>query len=79
MLRQLIGKYGIMSIELQSAFESDMAAIKEDGSKVYVDNEDITAFEQIDVSTENKVEKTLVWQIKGVYLPFSLNLKENNE
>lgn len=39
MLRQLISKWGIMSIEMQSAFESDMAYIKEDGSKVYVDNE----------------------------------------
>ena len=60
MLRQLIGKYGIMSIELQSAFESDMAEIKEDGSKVYVDNDITAEFEQIDVSTETKVEKTLV-------------------
>ena len=28
-----------MSIEMQSAFESDMAYIKEDGSKVYVEDE----------------------------------------
>ena len=37
MLRQLLGKYGIMSIEMQSAYESDQAVIKEDGSKDYVD------------------------------------------
>lgn len=40
MLRQLISKYGIMSTELQNAFEGDMAYIKEDGSKVYFDNEE---------------------------------------
>lgn len=40
MLRQLISKWGIMSIEMQSAFESDMAVIDADGNKRYVDNED---------------------------------------
>lgn len=38
MLRQLISKWGIMSIEMQNAVESDMAVINEDGSKSYVDN-----------------------------------------
>jgi len=39
MLRQLISKWGIMSIDMQQAFESDMAVIHEDGSKIYVDND----------------------------------------
>ena len=39
MLRQLISKWGIMSIDMQTAIDADMAVIKEDGSKVYVDNE----------------------------------------
>lgn len=38
MLRQLISKWGIMSIDMQNAVESDMAVINEDGSKDYVDN-----------------------------------------
>ena len=38
MLRQLISKWGIMSIDMQQAYESDMAVLSEDGSKVYVDN-----------------------------------------
>ena len=38
LLRQLISKWGVMSIELQTAFDNDMAAIKEDGTKEYVDN-----------------------------------------
>lgn len=43
MLRQLISKWGIMSIELQTALDKDMAAINEDGSVDYVDNsEDYT-------------------------------------
>lgn len=41
MLRQLISKWGIMSIELQTAFDSDMAVLKEDGSREYVDNPNI--------------------------------------
>lgn len=40
MLRQLISKWGIMSIELQNAFEGDMAVINEDGSKDYVETEE---------------------------------------
>lgn len=42
MLRQLISKWGIMSVDMQTAYENDMAYIKEDGSKEYVDNEDNT-------------------------------------
>lgn len=37
MLRQLISKWGIMSIEMQSAIDADMAVIHEDDSKDYVD------------------------------------------
>ena len=39
MLRQLISKWGIMSIDMVTALDSDMAVINEDGSKDYVDNE----------------------------------------
>lgn len=41
MLRQLISKWGIMSIDMQMAFESDMAVVREDGTKEYVDAPDI--------------------------------------
>lgn len=40
LLRQLISKWGIMSIEMQNAFEGDMAVINDDGSKNYVETED---------------------------------------
>lgn len=38
MLRQLISKWGIMSIDLQKAMDGDMGTIHEDGSVDYVDN-----------------------------------------
>lgn len=48
MLRQLISKWGIMSIEMQTAIDSDMAVINEDGTKDYVDN----APDVIDMETD---------------------------
>ena len=41
MLRQLISKWGIMSVEMQDAFTGDMAVIQDDGNREYVDNSDI--------------------------------------
>ena len=38
MLRQLISRWGIMSIDMQMAMDKDMATIHEDGSVDYVDN-----------------------------------------
>lgn len=38
MLRQLISKWGIMSIEMQTAVNNDMGVINEDGTVDYVDN-----------------------------------------
>lgn len=41
MIRQLISKWGVMSVDMQTAYESDMTVISEDGSKNYVDNPDV--------------------------------------
>jgi recombinational DNA repair protein RecT len=38
MLRQLISKWGVMSIDLQTAINNDMAVTYGDGSVEYVDN-----------------------------------------
>lgn len=38
MLRQLLSKWGVMSIELQRAFESDMSVLNPDGRPDYIDN-----------------------------------------
>lgn len=40
MLRQLISKWGVMSIDLQTAIEGDMAIISEDGTPHYVENDE---------------------------------------
>lgn len=52
MLRQLISKWGIMSVDLtiQKALESDMAVINENGTYDYIDNADIQ--EPIEVQNE---------------------------
>lgn len=39
MLRQLISKWGIMSIDMQDAINKDMAVISDDGTPDYVDNQ----------------------------------------
>ena len=51
MLRQLISKWGIMSIELQKALENDMGVINENGSVEYVDTpaEEFEAVQQPEV------------------------------
>lgn len=38
MLRQLLGKYGLLTVELEKAYTHDMAIEREDGSLDYVDN-----------------------------------------
>ena len=59
MLRQLISKWGIMSIEMQSAIDADMAVINEDGSKNYVDNDSDNFIEaEVTIIEEEKVEAT---------------------
>ena len=60
MLRQLISKWGIMSIDLQAAFESDMTFTDADGTKTYVDNDDseIIDAEIVPESAPESVEPT---------------------
>lgn len=41
MLRQLISKWGIMSIDMASAMDSDMAVINADGTRTYVETEEV--------------------------------------
>ena len=38
MLRQLISKWGIMSVEMERAYVGDQAVIREDGTPDYIDN-----------------------------------------
>lgn len=56
MLRQLISKWGIMSIDMQQAVEKDMATINTDGTYEYVDNEEETIIEQEEPKEEIEVQ-----------------------
>lgn len=65
MLRQLISKWGIMSIDMVSALDADMAVINEDGTKNYVDNasytytesnkEDVIEVKEVKVEQETEI------------------------
>ena len=48
MYRQLISKYGIMSIEMQTAFMNDYSVTDDKGNKTYVDND--SDYLQVDVN-----------------------------
>ena len=47
MIRQLISKWGIMSIELETAYRNDMAVIDENGNPNYVDNPSTNIAQQV--------------------------------
>jgi recombination protein RecT len=43
MIRQLLSKWGILSIDMMEAYSSDMSVIREDGTYDYVDTEPVNA------------------------------------
>jgi recombination protein RecT len=60
MLRQIISKWGIMSIDLQTALDSDMTVINEDGTHTtpVEQSEDETYEEVVEQTAEQTVEET---------------------
>ncbi len=58
-LRRLISKYGVMSIEMQEAYTKDMSVMKENGDYEYVDNpvEEANTIEENEPKEEKKVHK----------------------
>lgn len=54
MLRQLISKWGIMSIEMQQAFESDQGVISDGGQVDYVENQPAADYEVTATVVENE-------------------------
>ena len=54
-LRQLISKWGIMSIQLQEAFTKDMAVMKDNGDYEYVDSPN---YEEEPVFVKEEEKKT---------------------
>jgi recombination protein RecT len=66
-LKRLLSKYGILSIDMQNAVKFDQGIIKENGDVEYVDNEDITNQKQIEVpkpretySTEQEIKEDIL-------------------
>ena len=61
-LKNLLSKYGILSIEMQEAIEKDQAVIKDDGTPIYVDNDNedyVIAEAEIEQKEDNKKVKSL--------------------
>ncbi len=60
MLRQLISKWGIMSVDMVNAFENDMAVLNEDGSKFYIDTDETEEVVEVteEPITEEQTEET---------------------
>lgn len=55
MIRQLLSKWGMLSIEMAQAYDADMAVINEDGTKDYVDNApDVIDMEPIEESSKQQ-------------------------
>ena len=68
MLRQLISKWGIMSIDMQSAMDVDMAVIHEDGTKDYVDmenDENVVADQEIHESEVSEEPQQVKEEVKS--------------
>lgn len=63
-LRRLISKYGVMSIEMQDAYTKDMAVMRENGDYDYVDNpvEEANTTEEV----ETKEEKQKIHKLEEV-------------
>lgn len=58
MIRQLLSKWGMLSVELVQAYDSDMAVINEDGTKDYVENEDVIDKEVVEEPQPEKPESS---------------------
>lgn len=71
MLRQLISKWGIMSIDMQEAITKDMAVVKEDGTYDYVDNQPI-----VSVPTEEKINTEVAETTEKITEVKQVNINE---
>lgn len=71
MLRQLISKWGIMSIDMITAMDADMAVIHEDGTKDYVENgegdmiDDVTEPAPVDAPEQASSQPSDIQQTAG--------------
>lgn len=68
LLRQLISKWGIMSIEMEKGFAGDMGVINEDGTVDYIDNK-VTAEDVIESHQDEVAENanTVDIEVEGEF------------
>ena len=67
LIRQLISKWGIMSVEMQKAYEADMGVLDEDGTVRYVDNEqDIVADVEAEIAENSNKEEFVVEEPQAI-------------
>lgn len=71
MLRQLISKWGIMSIDMQEALTKDMSVVKEDGTYDYIDNQPI-----VSVPTEEKINTEVAETTEKITEVKQVNINE---
>ena len=68
MIRQLISKWGIMSIEMEKAYQSDMGVLNESGNIRYVDNQEDDPAELAEQEiAENANKEELMVEAKEVF------------
>lgn len=75
LIRQLISKWGIMSIEMQKAYENDQSIIYEDGSHEYVQKEDSKIIE----IEEQQVQVAQMTNSENEERQISLDELQNNQ
>ena len=67
LIRQLISKWGIMSVEMQKAYEADMGVLDEDGTVRYVDNEpDIVADVEAEIAENSNKEEFVIEEPQAI-------------
>lgn len=78
MLRQLISKWGVMSIEMQEALSKDMSVIKEDGTYNYIDSQESEIEPTIDTDSNTEDQEMISeGEVENITVePKKVNLNE---
>ena len=79
MLRQLISKWGIMSIDMIQAMDADMAVIHEDGTKDYVEAETVVSDQEADVRAEGEGQEKSEMERQAAKAPEPVSETESGD
>jgi recombinase, phage RecT family len=69
LLRHIISKWGIMSLEMQSAYEKDQSVVNEQGMPDYVDNDDTQSPKEIEQPKQETISEPQTTE-EEVEIPF---------